>query len=306
MPEMAAINRRALDPGQRRTLITPEGVDLQLSLASVGQRAGAFTLDLVIMVIALVLFSILCAIAAGALASATGESGVEVAAIVWLLGFFLLRNFYFALMEMGPRAATFGKRATGLRVVARSGERLTADRVIARNMIREIEFFLPLTFLFSGAAGGGWTALAGIAWTGLFLLFPFFNKDRLRVGDLLAGTWVVMVPKRKLSVDSLSGETRPTGYDFTEAQLDVYGIYELQTLEQVLRDDNFEAIGTVAATIRNKIGYPHDGYDRDFLVAYYDAVRVRMERNLLFGKRREDKFDRTALRLKKDANSPPQ
>ena len=299
MPEMAAVNRRALG-GHRRTLVTPEGVDLQLSLASVGQRIGAFVIDLLIMLGILVALTIICLMAAAALAPAVGGGGLEIAAIVWLLGFFLLRNFYFALMEMGPRAATFGKRANGLRVVARGGDRLTADRVIARNMIREIEFYLPLTFLLSGAAGGGWTALAGIVWTGLFLLFPLFNRDRLRVGDLLAGTWVISVPKRKLSVDSLHGEAKPTGYAFTEAQLDVYGIYELQTLEQVLRDDHHEAIASVAATIRHKIGYPHDGFDRDFLVAYYDAMRVRMERGLLFGKRREDKFDRTALKLKRD------
>ena len=42
----------------------------------------------------------------------------QIGRVVWLLGFFLLRNFYFVLMEMGPRAATFGKRAMGLRVVA--------------------------------------------------------------------------------------------------------------------------------------------------------------------------------------------
>ena len=40
------------------------------------------------------------------------------------------------------------------------------------------------------------------------------------------------------------------------------------------------------------------GDDRDFLIAYYDAARAKMERGLLFGKRREDKFDRTELRLK--------
>lgn len=298
MAELAAINRRALG-GQRRTLITPEGVDLQLSLASVGQRFGAFMIDLIIMIGVLIALTLLCLLAAAALASVAGMAGLEVSAIVWLLGFFLLRNFYFILMEMGPRAATFGKRASGLRVVARSGERLTADRVIARNMIREIELYLPLSFVFAGAGGGGLTALAGLAWTAVFLLFPFFNKDRLRVGDLLAGTWVINVPKRKLSVDALGAAERPTGYAFTEAQLDVYGIYELQTLEQVLRDDQPDAIATVAATIRTKIGLPHDGFDRDFLVAYYDAMRVRMERNLLFGKRREDKFDRTDLRLKK-------
>ena len=291
MAEYAAVNRRALT-GKRRTLVTPEGVDLQLSLADGGQRVGAFLLDLLIMVGILVLLTIACVIVAISLRT---QMGVQVSAIIWLLGFFLLRNFYFILMEMGPRAATLGKRAVGLRVVARSGERLTADRVIARNMMREIEFYLPLSFLFYNTAEGsasGLMALTGFAWTGLFLFFPLFNSDRLRVGDLLAGTWVVNAPKKKLSVDMLNTGASQERFRFTEAQLDVYGIFELQTLEQVLRDDQPEAIATVAATIRNKIGAPHEGWDRDFLVAYYDAMRGRMERGLLFGKRREDKHDR--------------
>ena len=293
MAEQAAINRRALEPGKRRTLVTPEGVDLQLRLADAGQRIGAFLIDLAIMTLALILLTVVALI----LIAALGFQRGEVAAIVWLLGFFLLRNFYFILMEIGPRAATFGKRALGIRVVARSGERLTADRVIARNMMREIEFYLPLSFLSYNTAEGtssGWMALAGLAWTGIFLFFPLFNKDRLRIGDLLAGTWVVNVPKRKLSVDSLHAHDVGDRFRFTEAQLDTYGIYELQTLEQVLRDDQPEAIAAVAATIRHKIGAPDEGWDRDFLVAYYDAMRVRMERGLLFGKRREDKFDRSA------------
>ena len=32
--------------------------------------------------------------------------------------------------------------------------------------------------------------LLGIIWTGAFVLFPLFNRDRLRVGDLVAGTMV--------------------------------------------------------------------------------------------------------------------
>ena len=297
MAEYAAVNRRYLG-GKRRTLVTPEGVDLQLSLADGGQRVGAFLLDLLIMLGILVALTIACVV--GALALGT-QMGAQVSAIIWLLGVFLLRNFYFILMEMGPRAATFGKRAVGLRVVARSGERLTADRVIARNMMREIEFYLPLSFLSYNAAEGtasGWTALAGLAWTGIFLFFPLFNKDRLRVGDLLAGTWVVNAPKRKLGVDRLAAVTSHEHIRFTEEQLDVYGIYELQTLEEVLRHDQSDVIATVAATIRNKLGAPRDGAwgaDRDFLVAYYDAMRGRMERGLLFGKRREDKHDRGTI-----------
>ena len=292
MPEYAAVNRQAIG-GQRRSLVTPEGVDLHLSLADGGQRIAAFMIDLMIMLGTLILFTLLCLLGV----AAVGASNAQVGAIVWLLGFFLLRNFYFVLMEMGPRAATFGKRLVGMRVVARSGERLTADRVIARNMMREIEFYLPLSFLSYNAAeggGSGLTALAGLIWTCLFLFFPLFNKDRLRVGDLLAGTWVVNAPKKKLSVDSLDQESPQQPYRFTDAQLDVYGIFEIQTLEQVLRDGNPEAIGTVAATIRGKIGAADEGWDRDFLVAYYDAARARMERGLLFGKRREDKFDRPA------------
>lgn len=290
MAEFAAVSRRTR-AGRHRSLVTPEGVDLHLRLADLSQRVGAFLLDLVIIVGALLVLLIVCIVTFAAIGS---MAGAEIAGVIFLLGFLVLRCFYFILLEMGPRAATFGKRALGIRVVARGGERLTADRVIARNLMREIEFYLPLTFLLynnSRGAGDALTGLAGLIWTALFLLFPLFNKDRLRIGDLLAGTWVVNAPKRQLGAEIGLGAAAPRQL-FTDAQLDVYGIYELQTLEQVLRDDQAEAIATVAATIRRKLGAPDQGHDRDFLIAYYDAARARMERGLLFGKRREDKFDR--------------
>lgn len=294
MADFAAINRLALQ-GRRRSLVTPEGVDLSLSLAEMGQRAGAFMLDWLIIIVSMVLLFLGCA----ALISSLGtQAGGELGTAIWLLGLFLLRNFYFILMEMGPRAATFGKRAAGIRVVARSGDRLTADRVIARNLMREIEIYLPLTFIIYNAAAGegeAMLALAGMFWTGLFLFFPWFNKDRLRIGDLLAGTWVINAPKRKLTVELAPATAEgapPSPFQFTDAQLDTYGVYELQVLEQVLRDQQAEGIASVAATIRHKIGATMMGNDHDFLVAYYQQARERMERGLLFGKRRENKFDR--------------
>jgi uncharacterized RDD family membrane protein YckC len=60
-----------------------------------------------------------------------------------MLGFFMLRTFWFIGFELGSRAATPGKRLMGIRVVARDGGRLTADAVVARNLIRELELFLP-------------------------------------------------------------------------------------------------------------------------------------------------------------------
>lgn len=279
----------AAEHKRRRGIVTPEGVELELRLGSRGQRAAAFLLDLLFMLLFLIAFSL--AMLWGA--KVIGPGALSAAVVMWLIGFFVLRNFYFILMEMSGRGATFGKRIARLRVVSRSGGRLTGDAVIARNLMREIEIYLPLSFLLERSAQGSAGTLitiAGLGWTGIFLFFPFFNKDRLRVGDLLAGTWVIATPKRRLSADLLAARDTAPAVDFTDAQLDVYGIFELHTLEGVLRDGNSDAIGSVAHTIRTKIGH-WDGSDNIvFLNAYYHALRARLERGMLFGRRRESKF----------------
>ena len=82
---------------------------------------------------------------------------------------FLARYGYFLWFELGPRAATPGKRLLGIRVAARpvdgvAGGRLTAEMVIARNLVRDVEVFLPTFFLLGGGQGAG---VAG--WRGLCL-----------------------------------------------------------------------------------------------------------------------------------------
>ena len=195
---------------------------------------------------------------------------------------------------MGPRAATFGKRANGLRVVARSGARLTADAVVARNLLREIEFYLPLSFLIYRSSEGTADALmstVGLLWACIFLFFPMFNKDGLRVGDLLAGTWVISAPKRVLGAELLEKRDQAPDFHFTDEQIDAYGVFELQTLEKVLREGHPEAMSTVSWTIRQKLGIGDVSTDFEFLSAYYAALRARLERKLLFGRRRLDKHD---------------
>lgn len=274
----------------RRELVTPEGVDLNLRLAEPGQRIGAIVIDFLIMfgiLVAITLIVIFGIFAASPLAA-------QVASAIWLVGFFLLRNGYFIIMEMGPRAATFGKRLMGLRVVARHGGRLTADAVIARNLMREIELYLPLSFLGYDVASNGMDSaylLIGLGWASLFLFFPMFNRDRMRVGDLLAGTWVISAPKRRLGAELLREDRPDHGRTFSDAQLDVYGEFELQTLERVLRAGKDDAITTVSHSIRTKIGISWDGSDLEFVTAYYEALRTRLERKLLFGHRRKDKHD---------------
>ncbi|WP_066812372.1 RDD family protein [Sphingomonas asaccharolytica] len=276
----------------RRRFITPEGVDLNIELGTAGARAGAFLLDGVMMLGVLILASI----AIGLMAMAS-QSILMVG--LWIVGFFILRNGWFTLFEMGARGATPGKRIVGLRVVARDGARLTGGAVIARNAMREIEVFLPLSYSFASlgamfTGGDILLPLLALAWSMIFLFFPLFNRDRLRVGDLLAGTWVVHRARAQLGHDlaaSAAQSTRPRRV-FTDAQLDLYGVYELQTLEEVLRGGQTEAIVTVAAAIRRKGDMPDDGDDYGFLSDYYAALCGRLERGMMVGLRREDKYSK--------------
>ncbi|HET9160252.1 MAG TPA: RDD family protein [Caulobacteraceae bacterium] len=286
------VARRPDEPRRVRQLITPEGVDLKLELADASERAGAFLIDVAVIVTTLILVTILAGYAAQAAGRKSGESVV----VIWVLVYFLLRNAYFIGFELHTGAATIGKRVLGLRVATRNGGRLTADAVIARNAMREIEIFLPLTFLFSAPREqvDAWITLAGIVWSGIFLLFPLFNKDRLRVGDFVAGTWVVRAPRRRLSADLAQENTEAMGFIFTAEQVDAYGVMELQVLEDVIRRGDRPTMSAVAKRIRAKIGWTEgrDETDRAFLDAYYTALRRKLEAGLLFGRRRKDKFDR--------------
>ena len=268
-----------------RELITPEGVDLRLVLADGGERVSAFLLDVVFIVGMLVVLTL----ALIALAFLVGFRSAEYLGIIWILGFFLLRNFWFIGFELTPRAATPGKRIVGLRVATRDGSPLTANAIFARNAMRELEIFLPLSFLLTNARGvDAWISIVGLVWCGVFLFFPLFNRDRLRVGDLVGGTWVVVAPKRVLDTELNAGGSRLV---FTEAALDAYGIKELNILENVLRRRDPATMEAVAARIRKKIGYQLNVPDGEFLSAYYIALRGRLETRLLFGRRRRDKYE---------------
>jgi uncharacterized RDD family membrane protein YckC len=271
---------------KRRQFITPEGVDLELTIASSGLRLAALVIDLTIIVLSLFAFTLLMVW----LGIGGGGNG---AAVIWLLGFFVLRTFWFIPFELGQRAATPGKRLVGIRVVARDGGRLTADAVIARNLIRELEIFLPLTFLGSGAAEDavGWfTGLAGAAWTLILGFFLLLNRDRMRMGDLIAGTWVVQARRNKLGRDLTAASAAADTLSFSDAELGVYGEFELQELERVLRVSESRALAQVAEAIRTKIGRSASESDEIFLEAYYRQLKARLERGMLFGKRRADKF----------------
>lgn len=287
---------------RQRRMVTPEGISLPLTLASRGSRFGALALDLTFIFL-LMLGTTLVLGWTGVSVMDVGRMGQSAAAgqvlqfliILWMAAMFLFRNAYFLFFELGPRGATPGKRLLGIRIAARDGGRLSAEMVLARNLLRDIELFLPLVFLASAADGGdmGVAGVAATAWFLIFALFPCFNRDRMRAGDMIAGSWVVEAPRRKLETVVAAGApvSAVSGYRFGEAELSVYGEYELQTLEHILRENRPEVLASVQETICGKIGWnPGKGDERAFLEAYYTQLRARLEGNLRMGRRKANKF----------------
>jgi uncharacterized RDD family membrane protein YckC len=282
-----------------RIMVTPEGIALPVTLASRGTRFGALLLDLIFIGIAMTVTTIVLGLSAGALGIQAGKSAnpvIQFFVVLWFAAIFLFRHAYFLFFELGARGATPGKRISGIRIAARDGGRLSAEMVLARNLLRDIELFTPALLVASMGAESGTTWLVATAWFMLFALFPFFNRDRLRAGDLIAGSWVVEAPRRKLEAVLSTTRTAASGtsaaYRFSDAELAIYGEYELQTLERVLRENRHEAQVAVHEAICRKIGWnPGAGDEQAFLEAYYTQLRARLESGMRLGKRKADKWN---------------
>jgi uncharacterized RDD family membrane protein YckC len=136
------------------------------TLASRGSRVGALLIDLLCMVASLILAAVAIGYTAGGLrdidrhlrGGSAQDHAMQALFALWIIVGFLIRNAWFMAFELGPRGATPGKRLLRIRIAARDGARLTPERVIARNLLRDIEIFLPLTMLASSMGEGDSTA----------------------------------------------------------------------------------------------------------------------------------------------------
>ena len=282
-------------------VLAPEGTELHFALAEHGARAAAFLIDFTLMCLIVVALSLLTGL------SGVGEGDGWSTAVGYLF-FFLVRQFWFVFFEIRWHGQTPGKRSQRLRVVEARGGALRPEAILARNLTRDLEIFLPLMLVlapeavFPGVTGGArWAAGA---WGLLFAFLPLFNRHRMRVGDLVGGTRVVAAPKGVLLADL--GVTPPGGLDrsltappvvgFSPAMLEHYGIFELQKLEAILRaseprSDARALAAQVSEKIRHRIGWPAtDAVEPlTFLRAFYAAQRAHLEQKALMGDRIEDK-----------------
>jgi len=311
----------SLDKARIHRVLTPEGLSLPFVVAPAGDRLSAFLFDTLLIIGATIVVGLLAA-----LSSLVGlkEFGASFAVVVA----FLLWNFYFIYFEVHWGGVTFGKRRAELRVISRDGGPLTAEAIFARNILRDLEFYIPLMVLLAPdqmlPEAPGWGRLLAVVWLLVFALMPLFNQDRLRCGDLVAGTMVVKAPAAVLladltarGADAMAGAAErpaarrastapapafapappPEEFPFTRQQLDIYGIHELQVLEDLLRRDDqgildARILEEVCDKIKTKIGWPRERWSvppRRFLDAFYRAQRALLEQKMLFGQRQERK-----------------
>lgn len=279
------------------TITTPEGLNLSMAVAEPGGRAVAFMVDAFLIVVALFIVALWYE---HGKSDHLSSSSVMVNIALQVVVFFLI-NGYFAFFELYWRGATPGKKLLGLRVIARHGGPLTTRAIFARNLMRWLEFYLPLAILFDPehffSDSPGWAVFVGSGWLLIFVCMPLLNRFRARCGDLVAGTMVVEKPVTRLLSDLAKKTPKSGEFFFTEGQLDMYGIQELQVLEDVLRRhgkkrERRHLLRVVCDKITNKIAWRDDVPDKEvvtFLRAFYRAQRARLEQRLLMGERREKK-----------------
>lgn len=288
--------RAARRQGLVHELVPPEGVPVRFVVAGLGARIGAQITDLLLTGAAVLAVLMLLALTAG------GTATVAVGALL----FFAIRTPYYIAAELMWNGQTLGKRMSRLRVVSADGSGLTVHAVVVRNLMKEMEVFVPGTYLVLGAADGLLGSALVLTWIAVLVAIPRFNRRRQRIGDMIANTIVILQPQAILLPDLTAGRAPARDrFAFEAGQLDHYGRYELQTLEQVLQTETRGAAGSrdqrranleaISRTIRGKIGYRDpvpDAHAVPFLRAFYAAQRAYLEQRQLFGETREDKFHR--------------
>ncbi|MGQ0521830.1 MAG: RDD family protein [Actinomycetota bacterium] len=154
----------------RISIATPEGVDLEMTLAGLGSRAVARMVDQAIQLAVLLAVGLLAALA-GATTGVTGDGGGAVAAAVAVVVVFAVQFGYDVLFEVLASGRTPGKRWSGLRVVRVDGAPVGFVTSAVRNLLRLVD------------------SLPGIYAVAMVAVLASSRNQRL--GDMAAATVVV-------------------------------------------------------------------------------------------------------------------
>jgi uncharacterized RDD family membrane protein YckC len=142
------------------------GVDLTLSIAGAGTRSYAFVIDWHIRLLLACAWLLVAAVAQIKITWRTHDGLLSLlpAAIIYFL--------YHPVIEVLTGGQTPGKRMAGVRILARDGSQPSTTALLLRNVFRLIDS-LPATYMVG-------------------LTTCFLTRQRIRLGDMAAGTLLVL------------------------------------------------------------------------------------------------------------------
>jgi uncharacterized RDD family membrane protein YckC len=234
----------------RITIPTPEGVALELTLAGLGSRAIAGTLDLVLKGLAVLVLLVL-------LAAGLGRDGL----VVLLPAAALVMLAYDVLFEVLGHGRTPGKRWSGLRVVRASGRPIDARASLIRNILRLVDG-MPLFY----------------APTVVAILVTRRNQ---RPGDLAADTVVVRDGR---AVDAAQARAADPARASVGARWDVSAVpaADVATVRAFLErrnglaaDARVRLAAQLDSALRPRVGGADEPDPERFLEILYDAKQAR-------------------------------
>ncbi|MEM7761447.1 MAG: RDD family protein [Cyanobacteria bacterium P01_A01_bin.40] len=154
-------------------LQTPESVELEFTLAGIGNRSFALIIDYIILGLTILLVWLLSAFLAFQLVPNLISNGTLDVLAQWIWAIQSLTTFaiyvgYFVILETLWQGQTPGKKWTKIKVIRDNGKPERLTQAILRALLRPVD---------------------DILFIGVFLII--FSQQEKRLGDLVAGTIVV-------------------------------------------------------------------------------------------------------------------
>ncbi|MBL8208238.1 MAG: RDD family protein [Blastocatellia bacterium] len=203
---------------------TPEHVELQFALASLGNRFLACAIDHAIQLGAIFVILIVATSVSIEFDQFTTKTIDKItSANLWTIALTILAVFtiyfgYFAFFEAVWSGQTPGKRWLRLRVIKEDGRPINAFESLSRNLLRGVDF-MPLMILLPLYSIG--------------ILSVFISSRSKRLGDFVAGT--VVIKERTAEAPSFDevfvadeNDDYDTGYGFDIARRRMFPVLEFK------------------------------------------------------------------------------
>lgn len=154
-------------------IVTPDNVEIEYPLASVGVRAVAAGIDMLIQLVAILIVTIILVII-GIIRD------FDLKYTLWAIGIFIFASAaivlaYFIVSDVLLKGQTIGKKKLGIRIIRENGDGITVLHAMIREFIKIFDLF------------------------GIGVVMIFWGKKNKRLGDFAASTIVVEENKKELS-----------------------------------------------------------------------------------------------------------